>query len=129
MIKIGSSDISSIPGVSRVYIGSTHIWGDYPIPSGYRQLTGVTFNGQVWYETDYKLTGADTLSFAFSASVACNILGCYGNTSSQNNYSLYVNNSGTAVYLRYNGGSYNSRVVFGDRYDVVIEILLGGLQN
>jgi hypothetical protein len=59
------------------------------------------------------------LKFAFSASVACNVLGCYTTGSAQTNYSLYVGTS-TAKYLRYNGGTYNSTITANTRYDVTL---------
>lgn len=90
------------------------------VPAGYQVLKGITFNNNVYFNTGIYLKGSDTLRFAFSATAACNVLGCYHATNSTNNYSLYVNSTNNAAYLRYDGSAYNSRVVFGDRYDVEI---------
>lgn len=92
---------------------------DSELPYGYRRLIGINFDGNVFYDTGTKLYGSDTLKFKFKASVACNVLGCYTSASAQANYSLYVGTS-TATYLRYNGGSYNSRIDANDWYDVTI---------
>ena len=116
MIKLGQNAVE-LKGVDKVYIGSTQVYG---VPSGYRKLTGLTFNNAPYYViTNFRLKGSDTLRFSFDASTACNILGCYTNGSAQTNYSLYVGTS-AAQYLRYNGGTYNSQVTAGTRYNVVM---------
>lgn len=92
---------------------------DDELPDGYRRLIGINFDGNVFYDTGMRLYGSDTLKFKFKASTACNVLGCYTSASAQTNYSLYVGTS-TATYLRYNGGSYNSRIDANDWYDVTI---------
>ena len=60
------------------------------------------------------------IKFSFSVTAACNVLGCYTNTSATTNYSLYVGTTNTAKYLRYNGGAYNSYVTANQKYDMVI---------
>lgn len=90
------------------------------VPDGYRRLTGVQFGGQVWYESNLYLYGSDTLRFAFEASTACNVLGCYTTGSAQTNYSLYVGTTSSTAYLRYNGGTYNSSIDVNTRYDVTL---------
>ena len=90
------------------------------LPSGYTKLAGITMNnGPYFVITDFKLKGSDTLRFSFSATDACNILGCYTNSTAQTNYSLYVGLS-TAKYMRYNGGTYDSAIVTGVKYNVVM---------
>ena len=93
---------------------------DGGLPSEYRRLTGINFDGNVWYETDYYLQGSDTLRFAFMATKACNVLGCYTAADAQTNYSLYATTTSGGKYLRYNGGTYNSYIATNTRYDVVI---------
>jgi len=93
---------------------------DRELPYGYRRLIGINFDGNVFYDTGMKLYGSDTLKFKFKASIACNVLGCYTSASAQTNYSLYVGTSATPTYLRYNGGSYNSKIDANDWYDVTI---------
>lgn len=92
---------------------------DDELPDGYRRLIGINFDGNVFYDTGMRLYGSDTLKFKFKVSIACNVLGCYTSASAQTNYSLYVGTS-TANYLRYNGGTYNSRIDANDWYDVTI---------
>jgi hypothetical protein len=105
--------------VKSLSIGGNVVWQKDAVPAGYRRLTGIEFDGNVWYDTLMTLQGSDTLKFAFSASVACNVLGCYTTGSAQTNYSLYVGTS-TAKYLRYNGGTYNSTITANTRYDVTL---------
>ena len=91
------------------------------LPDGYTKLSGIEFSASTYYLiTDFRLTGADTVSFSFVASKACNVLGCYTSTTSENNYSLYVSLTNNAKYLRYDGGTYFSQIVADQRYDVVI---------
>ena len=94
--------------------------GNARLPDGYKRLLGFKFDNNSYYVIDdFRLTGADTLKFSFSATTACNILGCYTSGSAQTNYSLYVGTT-TANYLRYNGGTYNSKITSGTKYDMVI---------
>lgn len=106
--------------VKRLSIGGNVMWQKDAVPAGYRRLTGIEFDGNVWYDTLMTLQGSDTLKFAFSASVACNVLGCYTTGSAQTNYSLYVGTASTSKYLRYNGGTYNSSITADTRYDVIL---------
>lgn len=107
--------------VKQLSQGQTTLWKKSGgVPIGYRRLTGIEFDGNVWYDTNMYLQGSDTLKFAFEASVACNVLGCYTDASAQTNFSLYVSTSGTAKYLRYNGGTYNSSITANTRYDVIL---------
>ena len=97
---------------------------DDELPSGYKRLLGLTFNNNVYYPiTGFKMRGSDTLRFSFKCSMqtpACNVLGAYDGTSAQTNYSLYLGNSTSAKYLRYNGGTYRSDADSDTQYDVVI---------
>lgn len=90
------------------------------LPDGYKRLLGFSMNNDCYFViTDFRLKGSDTLRFSFSASQACNILGCYTSGSAQTNYSLYVGTSGSK-YMRYNGGTYNSTIVPNQRYNMII---------
>ena len=93
---------------------------DETVPSGYRKLTGVQFDGNCWFETELYLMGSDTLRFSFAASKACNVLGCYTSADAQNNYSVYASTTAGAKYLRYNGGTYLSAISTNTRYNIVI---------
>lgn len=97
---------------------------DDELPSGYKRILGLTFNNNVYYDiTGFKMRGSDTLRFSFKCSMsspACNVLGAYGGSSSQSNYSLYLGNSASAKYLRYNGATYRSDADSDTQYDVVI---------
>lgn len=97
---------------------------DDELPSGYKRILGLTFNNNVYYAiTGFKMRGSDTLRFSFKCSMsspACNVLGAYDGSSSQSNYSLYLGNSASAKYLRYNGSTYRSDADSGTQYDVVI---------
>lgn len=90
------------------------------LPTGYKRLTGIQFDGNVWYDTGLYLHGSDTIRFSFSATKACNILGCYTTADAQTNYSYYASTASGAKYLRYNGGTYNSYIQTNKRYDITI---------
>ena len=91
-----------------------------PVPTAYRRLTGIVFDGAVWYDTGLPLQGSDTVKISFSATKACNVFGCYTSGDAQDNYSLYVSTTSSAKYTRYNGGTYNSYIAANTRYDVTI---------
>lgn len=112
----------SIPAgeVKSLSIGGDVVWQKDAVPAAYRRLTGIEFDGGVWYDTLMALQGSDTLKFSFKASIACNVLGCYTSGTAQDNYSLYCSTSGNAAYLRYNGGTYNSSMTANTRYDVTL---------
>lgn len=131
MIKIGTQDIADIPGVMKVTVGSQIVWiNSNVVPTGYRRLTGIVFDANVYYEAPFKLEGSDTLKFSFSINKACNVIGCYSTTTADSNYSLYASGTANAKYMRYNGGTYNSSVSLNTRYDVEITPTgTTGLQN
>lgn len=94
------------------------------LPSEYRRLVGIGFNATVYYVIDeFRLTGADTVKLSFSVTKACNVFGCYTNSSATTNYSLYMTTSSGSKYLRYGNGTYNSYVSsaqLNHRFDAVI---------
>lgn len=121
MIKIGTQDIADIPGVMKVTVGQEIAWiNPNLVPTGYRLLTGIIFDSDVYYEAPFKLEGSDTMRLAFSITKACNVIGCYSKTTADNNYSLYASGSSGAKYMRYNGETYNSYFSLDTRYDVEI---------
>lgn len=120
----------SIPDgiVKAISSGGVQLWNR--VPAAYRELTGIVFGGQVWYDTGMRLYGSDTLRFAIKPTKACNVLGCYTTAQAQTNYSLYVTTSSGGAYTRYNGGTYDSYIVANTRYDVTITPTgTSGLQN
>ena len=117
MIKIGTADVLNLPGVDKVLVGNRLVWLS---PDKYRKLTGIHFDGNVYYDTGMKLYGSDTLQFSFRATKACNVLGCYTSGTAQTNYSLYVTTTSSGKYLRYNGSTYNSYIATNTRYNVTI---------
>ena len=93
---------------------------DDELPAAYKRVLGFSMNNDTYWEiTGFKLRGSDTIRFSFSASTACNVLGCYNGTSATNNYSLYTATT-SGWYLRYGNATYNSVIVVDKRYDVVL---------
>lgn len=90
------------------------------LPSTFRKLTGIVFDGNVWYDTGMPLQGSDTIKIAYSATKACNVFGCYTAADADDNYSLYLTTTSSGKYMRYNGGTYNSYFATNTRYDVTI---------
>ena len=118
---VGASDLI-VPVYNGVYPTYNDVARGFPwiVPSGYKRLTGINFDGNVWYNTGMRLYGSDTLRFSFQVTKACNVLGCYTTTSAQTNYSLYCSTTSGSKYLRYNGGTYDSYIATNTRYDVTI---------
>lgn len=100
--------------------GNAIIVEDGTLPPAYRKLAGIHFDGNTFYDTGMPLEGSDTVKIAFNVSKACNIFGCYTTSSADDNYSLYLSTSGTAKYMRYGSGTYNSVFFANARYDVTI---------
>lgn len=99
------------------------IFTDNELPEGYARITGMTLNGDTYWEIPIHLYGYDTVRFSISVTAACNVFGCYTTTSATNNYSLYISSTSGSKYLRYNGGTYKSywsSSAMGQRYDITI---------
>lgn len=131
-VKTGSISALIVSGFSESYIdGDTPIGIrtargvirsiDAELPTAYARVLGIRFNADSYYKIDgFRLKGSDTLRFSFEANKACNVIGCYTTADAQDNYDLYVALTSGSKYLRYNGGTYNSYIDTGVRYDVVI---------
>jgi hypothetical protein len=123
-MKWGSDNIGKImwgsSEMGKVYFGSDLVYQKSQ-PNPYRVIEGINFDGNVYYKIPgFHLQGSDTLKFSFNVTGNCNIIGCYTSSSAQDNYSLYVSTGSTSKYLRYNGGTYNSRTYTGRKVDVTI---------
>lgn len=86
------------------------------LPSEYKELTGIDFDGNSYYNTGEKLYGSDiiTLQLSGTTTTGQNVFGCYAGTSSgTKNFSLYLygNNSSSRSYFRYNETLY--RPIYG----------------
>lgn len=94
------------------------------LPDGYKKVLGFAFDAGTYYVIEgLKLKGSDTVRISIKATAACNVFGCYTNTSAEDNYSMYVSTAANAKYLRYNGGVYKSmwnNEALSTRYDIVI---------
>lgn len=94
---------------------------DDELPTGYKRLLGITFDGEVYYTTNYHMRGADTLRFSFKATeTGRNVIGCYNGTDATDNLSFYFSTGSTGVYLRYNGGLYRPVAWTNTSYNCVI---------
>lgn len=98
--------------------------GGSPLPEEYTQVNGFAFNSDCYFIiTDLKLRGSDTVRFSMIPKAACNVFGCYTNTTAGNNYSLYISTATNSKYLRYNGSTYKSRFAtdtYGEQFDISI---------
>lgn len=94
------------------------------LPEEYEQVKGFSFNSDCYFIiTDLKLKGSDTVRFSMVPMAACNVFGCYTNTTADNNYSLYISTATSSKYLRYDGGTYKSRFTtetYGEQFDITI---------
>lgn len=94
--------------------------GGGELPEGYKRLTGIRFDGDVWYETGEALTGDDdvTMTLDNTASQGQNVFGSYNGTSaSARNFSLFIygNGSTSNSYFRYGEQLLRPRFGTGER--------------
>lgn len=96
---------------------------DDELPSGYKRLTGISFDGNFHYETGEYLTGDDevTLTLDNLSSSGKNVFGSY-NGANGKNFSLYIYGSSTSgSYFRFGdqlkrpkyGGTGRRTITFG----------------
>lgn len=118
-MNINSAGTSSL----QFYREGFNMGSPYTIPSGYKELVGISMNNDCLYQiTNFKLKGSDTVRISFSIDGACNVFGCYQGTDASDNYDLYVSTTSGSKYLRYGNGtylSYWSSSNLGKRFDVV----------
>ncbi len=93
---------------------------DDELPTGYRRLLGIDYDGNTHYETGEKLYGSDviTLTLSGTSTTGQNVFGCYSGTASGNqNFSLYVygNGSSSKSYYRYGDTLYRPTYGSGTR--------------
>ena len=93
---------------------------DDELPTGYRRILGIDFDGTAYYDTGEKLIGSDvvTITLSNTTTTGQNVFGAYSGTSTgSKNFSLYVYgaNSTSNSYLRYNETLYRPRYGSGER--------------
>lgn len=86
------------------------------LPQGYRELIGITFDGDFHYATTLRLKGSDTLRFAYSATAAGNVIGCYSGSTSSPNFSYY---HAASAYMRHGTTLARPSMSNNTRYDIV----------
>lgn len=98
--------------------------GSGGLPSGYKELTEIDFDGSFYYITGQHLTGEDSVTMTLSntSTTGQNVFGCYEGASADNNFSFYVYGGGSSSnsYFRYgnqlvrpNYGSGKRTITFG----------------
>lgn len=95
---------------------------DDELPSGYKRLLGITFDGNLRYETGEALMGSDEVTMMLDnlASNGKNVFGSY-NGANDKNFSLYIYGSTNGSYFRYGdqlkrpkyGGTGQRTITFG----------------
>lgn len=94
------------------------------LPSGYKELAEIDFDGTFYYITSQHLTGDDdvTMTLSGTSTTGQNVFGCYEGGSADNNFSLYIYGGGSTSfsYFRYGGqlvrpnfGSGKRTITFG----------------
>lgn len=108
--QYGKVDQSKNPSVSApVYPtinNGTLAFVDDELPSEYRRLLDIKFDGDFWYATEDHLTGDDdvTMTLSDTSSSGQNVFGAYAGTGSgTKNFSLYIYGGGSTsnCYFRY----------------------------
>lgn len=122
MFRHGLTPTQRLIWLKKLAAGGGGGGGD--LPDGYREVTGLEFSSKTYYEIeDFKLRGSDTITFSFSTTKSCNVMGCYTTATATTNYSLYATTSSSGKYLRYGNGTYSSYIPnasVGERLDVTI---------
>lgn len=95
---------------------------DDELPSGYKRLVGITFDGNLRYETGEALMGGDNVTMTLNnlSSSGKNVFGSY-NGANDKNFSLYIYGSTNGSYFRYGdqlkrpkyGGTGQRTITFG----------------
>lgn len=96
---------------------------DDELPTGYKRLIGITFDGNIRYTTDEYLTGDDDVTMTLNniSSSGKNLFGSY-NGANDKNFSMYIYGSSTSgSYFRYGdqlkrpkyGGTGKRTITFG----------------
>ena len=98
---------------------------DDELPSGYKRLLGISFDGNFHYETGEYLTGDDvvTLTLDNLSPSGKNVFGSYNGTNSKN-LSLYIYGSTSGSYFRF--GDQLKRPKYGDTGRRTITFGAGG---
>lgn len=89
---------------------------DDELPTGYKRLIGIDFDGSTWYETGEAMTGDDDVTITLDSTISSgqNVFGSYnGTTNDKKNFSLYIygGNAANGSYFRY--GNQLKRPVYG----------------
>ena len=79
---------------------------DNELPSGFKRITGIKFDGDCWFDTGRHLFGSDevTITLDDTVSTGQNVFGAYSGTAAgTKNFSFYVYGGGSSngSYLRY----------------------------
>lgn len=89
---------------------------DSELPLGYRRLTGISYDTDIYYETNEKLYGSDTLTLTLSGTTTNgrNVVGAYsGSGDSARNFSLYIYGAGSTSNSYFRHGTKLGRPRFG----------------
>lgn len=98
---------------------------DDELPSGYKRLLGISFDGNFHYKTGEYLTGDDDVTMTLNnlSSSGKNVFGSYNGVNSKN-FSLYVYGSTSGSYFRF--GDQLKRPKYGDTERRTITFGAGG---
>ena len=101
----GSTPTPSSPVPIKINNGTLKLIDD-ELPSGYKRIKSIGFDGDFWYDTGKTLLGSDnvTITLDDTSTSGQNVFGSYNGTSSgTKNFSLYLYGGGSSsnCYLRY----------------------------
>ena len=93
---------------------------DDELPTGYKRLIGIDFDGEIYYETGEALTGDDdvTMTLADTSTTGQNVFGSYNGTAAGiKNFSLFIYGGGSSSnsYFRYGSQLLRPRFGTGER--------------
>lgn len=124
--KVAQASTPSLADPVDIYCNNGKLVAvDDELPSGYKRIESIEFDGDFYYETGEAMTGDDdvTLTLDGTKTTGQNIFGSYnGTTSGTKNFSLFIygNGSSTSSYFRYGEqllrpkfGSGERTIIFG----------------
>lgn len=88
--------------VTEIAVNGHEIWRG--LPSGYTEMASISGSGGAYIATDLHLTDEDIVKASVHLTGACNVFGCFTDSSASDNYSFYTGASNSSkLYARMDG--------------------------
>ena len=88
--------------VTEITVNGRQIW--HGLPSGYTAIASISGSGGAYIATDLHLTDEDIVKASVHLTGACNVFGCFTDSSASDNFSFYTGSSNSSkLYARMDG--------------------------